>query len=1013
MAFTSEQLEAINKEGENIIVSAGAGSGKTAVLTERVIRKLNDGVPIDHILVLTFTNEAAGEMKSRIRSSIIKNNLTKQLTLLDSAYITTFDSFAFSIVKKYHYLLNINPNVKIIDSSVIRIKKLHFLEDILMKKYDSNNESFINLINTFCVKDDLSIKNYLLNISDKIDLLLDKETYLNNYNELFYSDDFINKSVSKFENIIIKKIDELKEIYEDFIYYINDNLKDKLDVYLKILFENKDYSSLHEFINIKGIRFVGVNEEGLTLKEELKDKIEEIKKYLKYNSQDEIKEEILSTKKNVNEFISIIKELDRRVTEYKKEYDIYEFNDIAKLAIKVVKDNANVREELTEYFNEIMVDEYQDTSIIQEEFISLISNNNVYMVGDIKQSIYRFRNANPYIFQEKYNKYSSHNGGYKIDLLKNFRSRKETLEVINEIFNLIMDDKIGNAKYKESHNMEYGNIDYDKEDTKANNYLEIYNYDSEDDTYKDFEKELFIIADDIKEKIKNKYLVFDKETKKLRPITYSDICIITDRNKYLDKYKKILEWNNIPSSLYKDEELTNDTDILVIKNLINLIILVNKKEKNEKLNYLYTSVARSYLFSYSDDEIYKVITNKKIYDDQIIKKCMKIDLNLPICSIINNILEEFDVYEKLTALNNIESSLVRIDNFLNIASSLSDLSYTLEDFITYFDETIEMNLSIKYSINTKGSNSIKIMNIHKSKGLEFSLCYFTGMQNKFAKKEIKEKILFKEEYGLIFPNKGLEDTILKDIYIDNYYEEEISEKIRLFYVALTRCREKMIIVTSLDNDKTKYNTLVPYSKRIKYTSFNDILNSINAVNKYVVNKEANYTHDYENFKSISFEETKNDIKVEKRYNDINYVIEDNKQFSKASKKLFTNEEIAKTEYGEKIHESLEYANILDISNPYLKNLFNILDKNYQNIYREYEFIYRENNEKYHGIIDLMLEYENKFIIVDYKLKNITDSEYVKQLTGYSKYIKSKTNKQVQTYLYSLMNNELKEIDINL
>lgn len=1013
MAFTSEQLEAINKEGENIIVSAGAGSGKTAVLTERVIRKLNDGVPIDHILVLTFTNEAAGEMKSRIRSSIIKNNLTKQLTLLDSAYITTFDSFAFSIVKKYHYLLNINPNVKIIDSSVIRIKKLHFLEDILMKKYDSNDESFINLINTFCVKDDLSIKNYLLNISDKIDLLLDKETYLNNYNELFYSADFINKSVSKFENIIIKKIDELKEIYEDFIYYINDNLKDKLDVYLKVLFENKDYSSLHEFINIKGIRFVGVNEEGLTLKEELKNKIEEIKKYLKYNSQDEIKEEILSPKENVNEFISIIKELDRRVTEYKKEYDIYEFNDIAKLAIKVVKDNANVREELTEYFNEIMVDEYQDTSIIQEEFISLISNNNVYMVGDIKQSIYRFRNANPYIFQEKYNKYSSHNGGYKIDLLKNFRSRKETLEVINEIFNLIMDDKIGNAEYKESHNMEYGNIDYDKEDTKANNYLEIYNYDSEDDTYKDFEKELFIIADDIKEKIKNKYLVFDKETKKLRPITYSDICIITDRNKYLDKYKKILEWNNIPSSLYKDEELTNDTDILVIKNLINLIILVNKKEKNEKLNYLYTSVARSYLFSYSDDEIYKVITNKKIYDDQIIKKCMKIDLNLPICSIINNILEEFDVYEKLTTLNNIESSLVRIDNFLNIASSLSDLSYTLEDFITYFDETIEMNLSIKYSINTKGSNSIKIMNIHKSKGLEFSLCYFTGMQNKFAKKEIKEKILFKEEYGLIFPNKGLEDTILKDIYIDNYYEEEISEKIRLFYVALTRCREKMIIVTSLDNDKTKYNTLVPYSKRIKYTSFNDILNSINAVNKYVVNKEANYTHDYENFKSISFEETKNDIKVEKRYNNINYVIEDNKQFSKASKKLFTNEEIAKTEYGEKIHESLEYANILDISNPYLKNLFNILDKNYQNIYREYEFIYRENNEKYHGIIDLMLEYENKFVIVDYKLKNITDSEYVKQLTGYTKYIKSKTNKQVQTYLYSLMNNELKEIDINL
>ena len=180
------------------------------------------------------------------------------------------------------------------------------------------------------------------------------------------------------------------------------------------------------------------------------------------------------TKDYVNELIILIKELDKRIKEYKQVNDLYDFIDIAKLAIKIVDENENIRLELKNYFNEIMVDEYQDTNDLQELFISLISNNNVYMVGDVKQSIYRFRNANPDIFREKYNKYKEGIGGIKIDLLKNFRSRSEVLDNVNLIFDYMMDDYIGGANYIESHRMIFGNDSYINEGkTEQNNNMEI------------------------------------------------------------------------------------------------------------------------------------------------------------------------------------------------------------------------------------------------------------------------------------------------------------------------------------------------------------------------------------------------------------------------------------------------------------------------------------------------------------------------------------------------------------
>ena len=1010
MANTKNQQLAIDLEGTNIIVSAGAGSGKTAVLTQRVIRKINDGIPVDRLLVLTFTNEAANEMKNRIRSAIIKNNLTEQLGLLDSSYITTFDSFALSVVKKYHYLLNIKKDISITDKNIISIYKNKIITDIFERKY--GEESFNSMINAYCLKDDKIIKDFILEISNKLDLLVDKKTYLSNYIEIYYSDNHIKELLNEYTKIIKNKIEELRDTYKELLSFINDSTTNKLDKYLSPLFTGNKYDEFVLFNTMPTVKITLTEETGKDIKDEFKNKIDEIKKLLHEKSEIDLINAITSTKEHAKVIIDIIKELDKFVEEYKDTYGIYEFNDIAHMAIDIVANYPSARDELKDYFNEIMVDEYQDTSSIQEEFISHISNNNVYMVGDIKQSIYRFRNANPYIFQEKYDSYSHNLGGIKIDLLENFRSRKETLFNINEIFNLIMDNDIGNADYIKTHNMIYGNKLYDEEDTKNNNSLEIYNYSLEDEEFTNVEKELFIISEDITKKIKEKYPVFDKEEKKLRPIKYSDICIITDRNTHLTNYRKILEYNKIPSVIYIDEELTSDTVIMVIKNLIDFVNHVKNNILDDKFRYLFISIARSFLFNYSDDLIYRINKEKTFSKDNIYKIATTIDTSLSLVSVINEIIEKYDVYLSLTNLSDIDKDITRISNLIDIASSLNDMGYTIEEFINYLEEVNKLGLSVKYKTDTGSADSVKIMNIHKSKGLEFSLCYFTGMTNKFTIKEISSKFIFDSNYGIILPylkDNELTDTITKDIYKYHYLLEEVSEKIRLFYVALTRCREKMIIVAPLDDTTAGYNSLVPFNKRLKYRSFLDILKSINLINKYIVNKTAHYTKDYLLSKIKKIDEQKKQPSVTEKYINIEYQKLKTAHFSKEKISLLDKDTIKKMKYGTDTHELFEYTDFSNTNNKVVKNLLKNIDLNYQEIYKEYEFIYTKEDTTYHGIIDLLIVYPDHISIIDYKLKNIDDEAYLKQLSGYLEYIKSITNKEVSIYLYSILDEELRKI----
>ena len=1027
--WTKEQLEAIQKDKSNIIVSAGAGSGKTAVLSERVVRKIKDGVHINELLILTFTNNAAKEMKERIRKRLKEEGLTEELKLIDSAYITTFDSYALSILRRYHYKLNVSKDLKIVDSDLIDYKKEEYLDEIFEEYYESNNGLFLKLINDFCEKDDKDIRKYILNISSKLDLIIDLDDYLDNY----FNNINIDNVIDDYNKLLLSRIENIKLLQYELGFYANEDFNTSLNEVLSCLINAKEYSDIKSNLDIKFPTLRNAEDIAKSYWDVLKKEVTSLKELTTYKDIDEIKNIILSTKDYIVLIIDIIKKLNNKLNSFKYKNDLYEFNDIAKLSIKVLKDNEDIRNEIKDSLNEIMIDEYQDTSDIQEEFVSLISDNNVYMVGDIKQSIYRFRNANPYIFKTKYEEYSNNKGGIKIDLNKNFRSREETLNNINSLFNLVMDSNIGGANYRLSHQLVPGNEAYNKEGkTDQNNNFEIYNYDF--DKEKGFTKEeteIFIIANDIKNKIDNKYKIYDKETKSLRECTYSDFVILLDRSKDFDLYKKIFEYKNIPLSINKEEKVNDEIILMVLKNLLISLVKINNNELDDDFIHAFVSVLRSFVFEYTDEEIFELYTNKDYKNDKVFKELKDININSNTTKeIINILLDKFNIIDKLIKIGNINNNLIIIEYLLNYLDTKEEIGLSIEDISLYLDDILEKRYEIKFSSNKESSNSVRIMTIHKSKGLEYNICYYAGLYKEFNISDIKENFLFDKKYGIVTPyyKDGVGDTIYKPLIKENYLKEEISEKIRLFYVALTRAKEKMIILCDLNGEETKNKNdsgVIEDIVRLRYRSFGDIIMSIqDELSDYVTNiDDIDMSSDYKLIKDYNFKEyiKSNDTKLDIHELEKDNEVLENKTYSKKSNKLITEEEKNNMEYGTKVHNILE---LLDFNNPNLDNIDKgikdkiikflesdlLKNKSEGNIFKEYEFIYEKDDSINHGIIDLMIEYKDYIDIIDYKLKNIEDENYINQLKGYKEFIENKTNKKVNLYLYSIIDNRFTNIE---
>lgn len=1060
--WTDEQWQAIYDDKSNIIVSAGAGSGKTAVLTERIIEKLKSGISLNNLIVLTFTNAAAFEMKERVRKKIIKeiengnNFLKKELLNLPNSIITTFDSFSLSLLKKYHYILDIPKNINIIDNVVITNKKKELMDEVFTEFYEKKDNNFLDFIDTFTVKDDQKIKNLIIAIDNKLNNLINVDDYLNNYIENYFNNEFIELQIKNYIKILNNYkgninlfLNKLKELTSTSL--LNDWFI-KVENVLTNLNNCVDYSDYKELTIIKLPTFP-INKEldedylNIVKKEynELKSNFNVMKELCSYDSVDEIKEEILMMKASVEIIISILKQYRIKISDYKKEHNSYEFYDIALMAIELMKQNSYIANEYKNNINEIMIDEYQDTNDIQDYFISLIANNNIYMVGDVKQSIYGFRNANPNIFMTKYDNYKNNIGGKAIDLNRNFRSRSEVISAINNIFNKIMDQNIGGADYINHHQMIFGNLSYNEKGyTNQNNELEILNYEYLDNRYKKDELEAFIIANDINNKIKNNYQVFAKE---LRNIKYSDFCILMDRKTSFELYRKIFTYLNIPIKVHSEVTLNLSNELYVIRSILRLVLSLNDKEfYNKYFEHAFISLARSFLYSYNDDEIFNIFLESKNQNIDIVKILLGssmselikniIDINeyytnQSLVELIDYIYDKFDIYNKLNLLDDVEGRTIKLEYFRNVVNNLENSGYTLKDLCDYLDNAIDNKIDITFNIDENDVDAVNIMTIHKSKGLEYPICYYAGLSKKFNKDDLKEKYTFDNCLGIVTPifKEGIKETIYKNIMKYNYEKKDIAERLRVFYVALTRAKEKLIIVSDLiSEDEELTNNIVSDNIRLKYKSFKDVLLSLPRTLKCYINNinlnNVSLSKDYEVEKDINLFIDK-DKHIDYETIDINVepeeIIGNHYSVSPIIIDKKTNENL---EIGLKFHGILEYIDFKDInksvkeldidnnlkdkisnlmSMPFMKNI-----KDY-NIYHEYEFIYNDNEKTKHGIIDLLLENEAEYIIVDYKTKEINKDIYYDQVGGYMNYIKKISNKKVSGYIYSIIDGEYIEV----
>lgn len=1026
--WTEDQTKAIQNEGKNIIVSAGAGSGKTAVLTERVLRKLREGININELLILTFTKAAAQEMKDRIRKEIRKDSsLKRQLELIDASYITTFDSFALSILKKYHYLKNISPNISVADSSLIKLEKEKIIDNVFDNLYKEENKQFLKLIKDFCVKDDTEIKNYILSIDDKLGLQINQNSYIETYKEKYMSKDKIDLDIKKYVLLIEEKIEELKDATNKLSLLCDGTYIEKIYDLLNPLLNSKTYDEFVQNMDIKLPSLPrGSEEEIKKAKEKINDIIKEIKSMCHFSNEEEIYNKILLTYDYITIIFDIVKEIDNALNTFKQKNNFFEFNDIIKMSINIIECNPSVKLEIKNSLKEIMIDEYQDTNDLQEYFISLISNNNVYMVGDIKQSIYRFRNANPNIFKSKYDKYSLLDGGEKIDLNKNFRSRDEVLKNINLIFDKIMTDSIGGADYTNGHQMVFGNNTYEINKPNQNYHMDIYTYDldKKSSPFTEEEIEFFFVAHDIKEKIDHHFQVFDKDLKTYRDITYNDFVILMDKSTSFVLAKKILEYNKIPLIICRDDIITENYDLLVIRNIIRLAIKQKNNEYDTEYKYLFVSLARSFIFEYSDEQIFKLIKEDKYRDDLIINKIKNIIVNIDnqsISDFLNVIINEFNLEENYIKIGDINNCLIRLEYLFNTAESLENIGYTIYDFNKYLSDITEKKYDIKVASSESGSG-VKIMTIHKSKGLEFPICYFVGMNKSFNMHDIKEKFILTNNYGLIAPyyENGIGQTIYMDLLKNDYLVDEISEKIRLLYVALTRAKEKIIIV--VPNTDKQINSIKKCKSFANFLTFID--DKIDNFKTKIDIDSLNISKLYNNVKIDNYQSklSNSGVILEKQILNTFENSTQNEKFSKNIHSLISYKDKQNMEYGIKFHEILE---MIDFKNPsldvikdvFMKNkvikfLNNDILKNLDDatIYKESEFMYEKDNILYHGIIDLMIERNDTIDIIDYKLMHTTDDAYLKQLNGYKEYIKNIKCKKVNIYLYSIIDEKLIKLD---
>ena len=896
MNWTDEQKQAIYEKNNNILVAAAAGSGKTAVLVERIINKvINENVDIDKILVVTFTNAAASEMRERILDAIYKKleenpdsmNLQRQITLLNKASICTIHSFCLDVIRNNFYEIDISSNFRIGDTTEVEMIKQDALEELFEQKYMDNDNGFIKLVETYTdYRGDEKLQDIILGIYKYIQSNPFPEKWLSEKIDEFNIDvniDFgstiwgkiILEYTSEEMNSMIMKLEKIKNDTLRFseLEKFSLTLQDDINNLKTINFSNWD-TAYENMNSLKWTKWPVDRNVTIDLKNEAKEIRDSVKKefsknILKYNSK-VANEDILKMYEILVEIKKLILEFSEIFASKKKERNIIDFNDIEQFALKILVnekgESTEIAKKYQENFDEILIDEYQDSNLVQENILTSISKgNNIFMVGDVKQSIYKFRQARPELFLDKYEKYDIKSGlsvdskGEKIQLFKNFRSRKNVLDITNLVFEDIMSKKLGNVEYNEEEYLNYGaNYPEPEKPIEHSGIAELNIIDlkeKEDDIYieendnnNDVEKaidepksenstqeaqeriedavlEARFVANKIQEILNSDYHVFDRK-KGYRKVQAKDICVLLRATSVLAPiYEKEISEKGI--AVFSDSSSTY-LESMEVQTITSLLKVIDNPMQDIPL----ITVLRSNIFGFTDNDLIEIrLTDKKCtFYESMLKSRISVDNGLrhkidfvieslrkwkneeeytPLNEFIWKLYLDTGFYNYVTLLPNGNLRQANLKLLFEKAKQYEKVSFKgLFSFINFIDK-VKTSSSDMSAAKIVGENDdvIRIMSIHKSKGLEFPIVFLSSTGKKFNMQDLNTPILIHQDIGfgpqfIDAESKVEYPSLAKEAIRIKAKEETISEEMRVLYVALTRAKEKLII-TGMSKDIEK------------------------------------------------------------------------------------------------------------------------------------------------------------------------------------------------------------------
>ena len=953
MKFTPEQQRVIELHNSNILVSAAAGSGKTAVLVERIIRMICDGehpADIDRLLIVTFTNAAAAEMRERIAAGITarleadpgNEHIQKQSALLHNAQITTIDSFSLFLIRNHFNEIGLDPDFRVADEGEIKLLQQEVLAQLLEDAYAGQfvpeaPEQFHACVEYFCPGGRESVlEQHILNLSRYAGSFPWPAEWLeerkNDYaagdmEALVHSDygQYLTERVNRTVEGCLEKLREVKRLCElpDGPYMYGELTEAEIEQ-LERLTSCKDLEE--QAAKVPAVTFARLpskkddsvdpakRELAKAIRNSVKDTLSDLSESYFKTPLELAVEQGKACREPLRILLDLVLEFDRRLLAAKQERHLIDFSDMEHYALQILLKREKVEEtggtgtdhaetkyrivpsdvamEYRQYFQEILIDEYQDSNLVQEYLLSAISGEeegryNRFMVGDVKQSIYKFRLARPELFLEKYDTYQETGDLCRIDLAKNFRSRIQVVDAVNGVFSRIMSREIGGIAYDDKAALYPGAVYPAQEDPAYGSELLLIRKPEKGEREEsgigeqhaegagvlvDYDNvrqlEALAIAARIKQ-LKGSLKVMEKSTGELRPVRYSDMVILLRTTSGWDEeFKKILEQQGIPVYITSK---TGYFGALEVQELLQFLRVLDNPRQDIPL----FGVMQSVFGGFTQEEIAQIRSGgeghsrKRMTLYEALKEVaqsgrtveegeeisagesageeaelsQKADTFLqrighyrdltPFTSIrdlLQRILDDYDYLNYVTALPAGSKRRANVEMLLTKASAFEKTSYFgLFHFIRYMEQLEKYDVDYgETDTLDENADVVRIMSIHKSKGLEFPVVFVSGLSKRFNMQDANQSLIVDMDLGVAvdyvdsarrIKNKTLRRAVLSA----KMKEDNLAEELRVLYVALTRAREKLILTAVLDKADEKWELAqMTGQERLTYLDFCEV-----------------------------------------------------------------------------------------------------------------------------------------------------------------------------------------------